>query len=71
MELESKPMTFQEWLLKRYGITPLQQKDLCRRTGRASDYHIVMEWYRRRYCLEQEIRESLIEANPFEQMEEK
>ncbi len=65
MEIENKPMTFQEWLLKCYGITPLQQKDLCRRTGRASDYHQVMEWYRRRYRLEQETREALIRANPF------
>lgn len=56
---------FKEWLLDRYTETPQHLHDVALATGCYRDYERLMEWYRRRYKYEMELREQLISANPF------
>ncbi|MDE5894344.1 MAG: hypothetical protein K2H45_15630 [Acetatifactor sp.] len=64
-QLDRKP-EFKEWLLYRYTETPLHLHDVALATGSYRDYERLMEWYRRRYRYEMELREQLISANPFD-----
>lgn len=57
---------FKEWLLDRYTETPRHLHDVALATGSYRDYERLMEWYRRRYRYEMELRELLISANPFD-----
>ncbi len=62
--------SFEDWLLKRYDITPMILYIQCKQTGRYGDYDEAMKWYRRRYQIEMDERECFLEANPFKQQEE-
>lgn len=66
-EISGELLTFREWLKHKYGYTPQELYDLCTATGRYGDYNKVMEWYRRRYQQDNELREQLLAANPFTQ----
>lgn len=58
-------LTFKEWLLDRYTETPQHLHDVALATGSYRDYDLLMEWYRRRYHYEMELREQLLSGNPF------
>ena len=60
--------SFLDWLLKRYNTTPLTIRFLCKQTG--GNYSKVMFWYHRRYRYERDLMDSLINNNPFSNMEE-
>lgn len=60
--------SFLDWLLKRYNTTPLTIRFLCKQTG--GNYSKVMSWYHRRYHYERDLMDSLINNNPFSNMEE-
>lgn len=62
---DEKAPDFIAWLKGRYGYTPQYFYQLCVRTGPASDYYKAMEWYRRRYRYEMDLRRQLIDSNPF------
>ena len=69
--IDGKAPNFIDWLLERYDTTPLTLLYLCKQTGKRKDYDKVMAWYRKRYRYEMQLRESLLEANPFQNLEEK
>lgn len=60
--------SFLDWLLKRYNTTPLTIRLLCKQTG--GDYYKVMSWYHRRYHYELDLMETIVNNNPFSNMEE-
>lgn len=73
MEFSEKKPSFLEWLWDRYQTTPIIELDLFKKTAYRNarrEYEKAMEWYRRRYRYEMEIRERLIAANPFKEQEE-
>lgn len=67
--------TFQDWLLERYGTTPITLRVLSKQTARfgsgRKEYESLMAWYRRRYWWEMEQRKQIIESNPFKEENEK
>ena len=70
LDISSEEQTFLDWLLSRYNTTPLTLRALCKQTGNRREYEKMMEWYRRRYRKEMQIKGELIEANPFITQEE-
>lgn len=60
--------SFLDWLLKKYNYTPLTIRLLCRQTG--GDYCKVMSWYHRRYHYDLDFMETIVNNNPFSNMEE-
>ena len=60
--------SFLDWLRERHNYTPLTIKLLCRQTG--GDYYKVMSWYRRRYRYELDLMKTIVNNNPFSNMEE-
>ena len=60
--------SFLDWLRERHNYTPITVKILCRQTG--GDYNKVMAWFRYRYHVENDIKQQLINNNPFSNMEE-
>ena len=60
--------SFLVWLLKGYNTTPVRIRFLCKETG--GYYSKVMSWYHRRYHYERDLMDSLINNNPFSNMEE-
>ncbi len=63
--------TFLDWLWERYQVTPTIQRVLCKQTARygsgRKEFESCMEWYRKRYRYEMELREQLINNNPFKE----
>lgn len=56
---------FNEWLLAKYGTTPMALYVLNKHTGRYGEYDKMMDWYRRRYRREMDQLKALISDNPF------
>lgn len=69
LQLDAEQPTFLDWLLTRHDTTPTVMRVLCKQTARygsgKTEYEKAMEWYRRRYRYEKELREQMIKSNPF------
>lgn len=69
--LDVSGLSFQDWLWKRYHITPIIHLSLCRQTARygsgREEYEKSMAWLRRRYRYERNLVETLEQNNPFKE----
>lgn len=66
LEFTADKPVFREWLLEKHGYSPERFRLLCMATGTLKDYYRGMDWYRIRYEKEMQLREKLINNNPFE-----
>ena len=66
-----KQPSFLEWMQERHQSTPTVMKVLCRQTSprRAwwKEYEAAMDWLRKRYSYEMQLRDQIITNNPFKE----